>query len=120
MKLDLPEVKEWLRIEEDEIHDDYLIRSLIDAALNYLYEATGKKKFGKQTEKAKLLCRFIISDWYESRDYNNRSPMANRKPLLTSMLMQLQYGGGDGEQSGLGGHIGTEKAGGASKGHESR
>ena len=99
MHLDLQEVKHWLRIDKDESTDDTLIEILISAAKDYLYEATGKSTFGKQTDKAKLLCQFLITDWYENRDYNNRTPMAIRKPVLTSILMQLIYGGDDDEQS---------------------
>lgn len=99
MRLELREVKLWLRLDEGDDFDDELIKSLIEAAESYLYEATGRRKFGKQTDKAKLFCKFLITDWYEVRDYNNRTPMAIRKPVLTSILMQLNYGGDDDEQS---------------------
>ena len=97
MHLDLDTVKKWLRIEPDMKEDDDLIRDLIDAAKVYLIEATGKEKFGKQTNKAELFCKFLIVDWYENRTYDNRTPMATRKPVLTSIIMQLKFGGeGDG------------------------
>lgn len=95
MYLDLQEVKQWLRLDVDEHADDALIQSLIAVAKNYLYEATGRKTFGKQTATAKLLCQYLITHWYEDRNFYNPSPQSVRKPIITMMMTQLQYGGDD-------------------------
>lgn len=92
MHLDIVEVKQWLRVDEDESVDDALIQSLIGAAKEYLYDATGRRKFGRQTEQAKLICHYLIQAWYDDRDYHNRSPMTVRKPIITSLISQIKYG----------------------------
>ena len=91
MHLELQEVKKWLRLDLDEHEDDALIQTLIGVAKNYLYEATGRQVFGDQTEKAKLFCQFLITDWYEVRDYNNRTPMAIRRVSSCRSIKKITW-----------------------------
>lgn len=90
MKLKLDEVKEWIRV--DIADDDDLIKGLMTAAESYIHNATGKKTFGKNTELAKLLCYYLIGDWYDNRDFYNPTPMATRKLTIDTILTQLRYG----------------------------
>ncbi|MGJ0741435.1 head-tail connector protein [Enterococcus casseliflavus] len=95
MQLTAEEVKGWLRIDGDD--EDAIVSSLIEAATTYLQDATGRKVFGKQTSIAKLVCQYMITHWYEERDYYNPTPNAVRKPIITAMITQLKYGGDDNE-----------------------
>ena len=96
-KLELEEVKEWLKLDDND--SDMLVESLILSAESYLYTATGRRKYGEQTELAKLICMYIITHWFEDRDYYNPSPQSVRKPMLTMMMTQLQFGlSGAGEE----------------------
>jgi len=97
LNLDLKKAKKWLRLDVDDTEDDDLIRSLIVAAKSYLIEATGTVIYGKQTDQAKLVCLYLISHWYEDRGYDNRTPMAVRKPVITSLIQQITYRGGEDE-----------------------
>lgn len=91
MHLTIEEVKNWLRIDGDD--EDAIVSSLIGAATTYLQDATGRKNFGKQTSIAKLVCQYMITHWYEEREYYNPTPNAVRKPIITAMITQLKYGG---------------------------
>jgi len=91
LRLELEEVKDWLRVSGDE--ENRLISSLMDASISYLRTATGKEKFGMQTDLAKLVCKYLITNWYENRDSMNPTPNSIRSPFLTAMIVQLQYGG---------------------------
>lgn len=95
----LQEVKDWLKVEADETTDDDLLRSLISAAKEYLYDAVGRREYGRQTEQAKLVCRYLIQGWYDDRDYHNRSPMTVRKPVITSLINQIKYGADESDKT---------------------
>lgn len=97
MHLTTEEVKDWLRIDGDD--EDAIVSSLIETATTYLQDATGRKVFGKQTSIAKLVCQYMITHWYEERDYYNPTPNAVRKPIITAMITQLKYGGDDNEST---------------------
>ena len=96
-RLGLSEVKEWLRIDGDE--ENNLVTSLMSAAESYLHTATGRKSYGSQTDLAKTVCNYLISNWYENRDFYNPTPNAIRNPALSSMIVQLQTGGADHEDN---------------------
>jgi len=93
MKLDLEETKSWLKLDEGPHEDDPNIMMLMRAAEIYLYKATGRKRFGEETELAKLMCFTLITHWYEDRDFYSPSPQAVKKPIITAMMTQLQLGG---------------------------
>lgn|GEM_PF-291376 len=93
MHLTIEEVKNWLRIDGDD--EDMIVSALIEAATTYIQDATGRKVFGKQTSIAKLVCQYMITHWYEEREYYNPTPNAVRKPIITAMITQLKYGGDD-------------------------
>jgi len=89
--LDLEEVKSWLRTDTDD--DDRVIETLIKAAVSYVYTATGRKTFGDKMHIARLVCLYMVSHWYENRDFYNPTPNSIRNPVLTAMITQLQFGG---------------------------
>lgn len=90
MILSLEEVKEWLRVDHDE--DDASIEHLIKASEQYLRNATGKE-FDDSNELAKQFCLFLISDWYENRQLKGEKVGERVRTIISSMLVQLQYGG---------------------------
>lgn len=91
MILEIEEAKQWLRVDHDE--DDMIIQNLIKAAESYLKNATGKT-FGSEDELAKLFCLYLITDWYENREYLGRKVGEKVKYIVQSMLTQLQHGEG--------------------------
>lgn len=90
MKLDLQDVKEWLRVDHDE--DDSIIESIIKSSIQYLENATGKN-FDESNELAKQFCLFLISDWYENRQYMGEKVGEKVRFIIQSILAQLKYGG---------------------------
>ena len=97
-RLDIAEVKAWLRLDLD-LEDEELniVRLLMSSAESYLLTATGKEKFGDKTPIAKLVCQYLITQWYENRDFYNPTPNAVRNLALTAMITQLQFGGDNNE-----------------------
>lgn len=85
--LTLEEVKLYLRISDN--GEDVLLQSLVKAAENYLYNATGNT-FDSTNELAKLFCLVLISDWYENREYTGKASEKVRF-TLESILAQLKY-----------------------------
>lgn len=86
--LDLEEVKNYLRIENDFTEDDELLKSLIIAAEDYLYNQTGKRF--KNNSLAKIYCLFLISDWYENRAATE-SGSEKIRFTLDNIVAQLTY-----------------------------
>lgn len=93
MILSLEEVKNYLRVDYDE--DDILIQNLIEAAEDYLYNATGKK-FTEKNKLAKRYCLALIYDWYKDKGINirvtkNTTVSEKVKYSLQSILLQLKF-----------------------------
>jgi uncharacterized phage protein (predicted DNA packaging) len=97
MIVTLEEAKNWLRVDFSD--DDALITTLINAAEEYLKNATGVE-FNENNHLAKLFCMTLISDWYENREMIGKTTDQTR-PIIQSILTQLTYSyGGDSDESG--------------------
>jgi uncharacterized phage protein (predicted DNA packaging) len=90
MILELEETKNWLRVDGNE--DDQTIQMLINAAEQYLKNATGKT-FDSSNYLAKTFCLTLVSDWYENRELTGTKVGEKVKFVIQSMLVQLKYGG---------------------------
>jgi uncharacterized phage protein (predicted DNA packaging) len=98
MIVSLDEVKTWLRV--DFTDDDALLTTLINAAEQYLKNATGIT-YDSTNHLAKLFCMTLISDWYENREMIGKATYQTR-PIIQSILTQLTYSyGGDSDESGV-------------------
>jgi uncharacterized phage protein (predicted DNA packaging) len=84
----LKETKEYLRVDGDE--DDSLIESLINASEEYLKNATGKT-FDNTNHLARLFCLVLVVDWYENRGLTVGKVGEKIRPVIDSMLAQLNY-----------------------------
>lgn len=95
MIVTLEEAKNWLRVDFSE--DDALITTLINAAEEYLKNATGTT-FDATNHLAKIFCMTLIADWYENREMIGKATDQTR-PIIQSILAQLtySYGGGSDE-----------------------
>ncbi|ABA42698.1 putative DNA packaging protein [Bacillus phage Gamma isolate d'Herelle] len=87
MLVTLEEAKEWIRVDGD---DDPTITMLIKAAELYIYKATGKT-FTQTNEDAKLLCLFLVADWYGNRLLVGEKASEKIRTIVQSMILQLQY-----------------------------
>ncbi|UYL94043.1 head-tail connector protein [Geobacillus phage vB_GthS_PK3.6] len=87
MIVTLEEAKNWLRVDFSD--DDALITTLINAAEEYLENATGVE-FNENNHLAKLFCMTLISDWYENREMIGKATDQTR-PIIQSILTQLSY-----------------------------
>lgn len=97
MIVSLDEVKTWLRV--DFTDDDALLTTLINAAEQYLKNATGIT-YDSTNHLAKLFCMTLIADWYENREMIGKATNQTR-PIIQSILTQLTYScGGDSDESG--------------------
>ena len=88
MLITLKETKEYLRVDGDE--DDSLIESLINASEEYLKNATGKT-FDNTNHLARLFCLVLVVDWYENRGLTVGKVGEKIRPVIDSMLAQLNY-----------------------------
>jgi uncharacterized phage protein (predicted DNA packaging) len=87
MIVTLEEAKNWLRVDFSD--DDALITTLINAAEEYLKNATGVE-FDENNHLAKLFCMTLIADWYENREMIGKATDQTR-PIIQSILTQLSY-----------------------------
>lgn len=83
MYISLDEVKDFGRIYHSD--DDVQLISLINAGVQYLKNATGKK-FNDDDDLAKL----YVQIWTIAR-YENRAQDSDVKDTLNMLLTQLQY-----------------------------
>lgn len=88
MIITLEETKQYLRVDGD--IDDDLIESLIDAAETYLTNATGKT-FDYSNYLARLFCLTLVTDWYENRGLAVGKTGEGVRPVIESLLAQLNY-----------------------------
>ncbi|MDV3428355.1 MAG: head-tail connector protein [Bacillota bacterium] len=86
--MELPELKEWLRITWDN-EDTNILQPLMSASEMIIEQATGVKSDNLTDEKAKslynLIQKIVITDLYENRAGGNKD-----NPGLTSLYMQLE------------------------------
>lgn len=70
--MDLNYVKDYLRIDEDITDDDVLIQGLIDAAIEYVTNQTGKQY---NDDKIWNVCIcLLVNHWYSNRQLNPDKP----------------------------------------------
>jgi len=93
--LKLEEAKKYLRVDGDE--EDDLITSFVIAAEIYIKNATSKN-VDLKSELAKLAARILIAHWHENREAVGKAEQLAFS--LQSILVQLQYCGGDSSESG--------------------
>jgi len=88
--LTLPEVKQWLRLEESDTTEDALLQSLISAADEYIKNAIPSWVDRTTNPLAKLLAHVLIADWYEHREAVGQVRDEMRL-TVRSIMTQLQY-----------------------------
>ena len=88
MILTLKETKEWLRMDEED--EDSTIELLIQAAEEYLKNATGRV-FDSTNNQARLFCLILVTEWFENRDMIGSKVSEKVRFSVQSMLLQLQY-----------------------------
>lgn len=90
MILTLEEAKKYFKVDfEDEDED---IQDCIDAAEEYLKDATGKE-FDSTNKRAKRYCKVLAKDWYEHREFMEDKKTSNKvRFTLQSIMTQLKYG----------------------------
>nr|WP_296969167.1 head-tail connector protein [Tepidanaerobacter sp. EBM-38] len=84
----LEEAKAYLKADHTE--EDDLIESLIDAAETYLKNATGRT-FDGSNYIARLFCLTLVTDWYENRGLAVGKVREGIRPVIESLLAQLNY-----------------------------
>lgn len=93
--LTVEEAKKYLRVDGDE--EENLITSFVIAAEIYIQNAT-RQDVKLDSVLAKLAARILISHWYENREAVGKAEQLAFS--LQSILVQLQYCGGDASESG--------------------
>lgn len=88
MLITLDETKEYLRLDGDE--EDNLIESLVKASEEYLKNSTGKT-YDNTNNLARLFCLLLVVDWYENRGLTAGKVGDKIRPVINSMLAQLNY-----------------------------
>lgn len=93
--LTLGEVKTWLRLEQEDIHEDALLQFLIEAAEEYLRGALPCWIDPALNPPAKILALALIADMYENREMIPNAQFAAQisgmRPAIRSLLAQLRY-----------------------------
>jgi uncharacterized phage protein (predicted DNA packaging) len=71
--MEIDDIKTYLRIDEDLVDDDELIQSLIDAAVEYIRNQTGKQ-YTKNDNVWNVCIRLLVAHWYGNRQLNPAKP----------------------------------------------
>lgn len=87
--LTLSEVKEWLRLEQDDTVDDVLLQSLITAAEEYIQNAVPSGMAFDSNPIARLLAQVLVADWYEHREAIGQV-REEMRPTVRALVLQLQ------------------------------
>lgn len=88
--MELAKIKNYLRVDEDLIDDDILIQSLIDSAIEYIQNCTGKVY--KQNDKVYELCiMLLVSHWYDNREILQKGNNAENPHSVTALLNHISY-----------------------------
>lgn len=87
MIVTLDEAKKYLR--QDLGDDDAEIQRLVNAAEEYLLNATGRL-FDQSSETARLLCLVLVAHWYEHRDMVGKVG-EQVSYTVQSMMAQLEH-----------------------------
>lgn len=86
----LEQAKKWMRLELDYTEEDNLVQGLLDAAERYIYNATGIH-FDASNPLAILLQQVLVCEMYEHREAAGKAGEIANKPIVQSILLQLQY-----------------------------
>jgi hypothetical protein len=70
------------------VEEDALIQGLLDAAEQFIYNATGVH-YGASNQLAVLLQQVLVCEWYMNREATGRT--GTIKPIVQSILRQLKY-----------------------------
>ncbi|MDB8790635.1 head-tail connector protein [Romboutsia sp. 1001216sp1] len=90
MILTLEEAKRYIKVDFDDENEE--IQDCIDAAEEYLKEATGKE-FNSENKRAKKYCKVLVKDWYDNRELMADKKTSNKvRFTLQSIMTQLKYG----------------------------
>ncbi|MDU6116091.1 MAG: head-tail connector protein [Paeniclostridium sordellii] len=90
MILTLEEAKKFLKVDFDD--DDEEIQDCIDAAEEYLKDATGKE-FTSENKRAKRYCKVLVNEWYKDKGLMEDGKVTKKvRFTLTSIITQLKYG----------------------------
>ncbi|WP_427340644.1 head-tail connector protein [Caloranaerobacter sp. DY30410] len=88
--MDISEVKEFLRLEQDYTEEDIFLNSLIVAAKEYIKNATSLD-YDDTNELYKLAIKILVTHWYENREAISERKTDKIAFSLNSILTQLQY-----------------------------
>lgn len=84
--MNLQEVKNYLRVDEDIIEDDELIKSLIESAKQYIEFQTGKKY--KEFGIWNIAIKILVLHWYDNRTINpNKTGSLSEYPHSISAMI---------------------------------
>lgn len=90
MILNLEEAKKFLKVDFDD--DDDEIQDCIDAAEEYLKDATGKE-FTSENKRAKRYCKILVNEWYKDKGLMEEEKREKRVRFsLQTIMTQLKYG----------------------------
>lgn len=90
MILTLEETKKFLKVDFDD--EDEEIQDCIEAAEEYLKDATGKE-FDSTNKRAKRYCKVLVNEWYKDRGLMEDGKVTKKvRFTLTSIMTQLKYG----------------------------
>ena len=98
MIIDVELAKKWLRVDADD--EDDIVELLVDAAEEYLEDATGKQ-FDATHKKARLFCLVLVADWFDNRELIGQKPSEKVRASIQSILAQLQHAPERGDSSGV-------------------
>lgn len=90
-RLDFDYVKNFLKAD-DYTNDDDFIKLLIEAALEFLINAT-RKDVNEKSASAKLLMLAFISTLYNNRELTIDAGAERVQATYRSLITHLQYGG---------------------------
>lgn len=85
--MELKELKNYLKLDDDLQNDDNLILSLKAAAIEYIQNSTGKK-YVESDELQNTCVRILIADWYEHRSSNINSQLSTAAPQSAMALIK--------------------------------
>lgn len=88
----LEEIKDYLHIDADFDDDDDLLEMLLEAAKQFIKEATGKE-FEEENKLYKLLILILISHYYEHREAVSDGTLTEVPYTIKSLLTHLSIAG---------------------------
>ncbi len=90
MIVTLNEMKKYLRIELDDDFEDDLLSSLLVTADEYVKEGTGFTFSNSIPERAKMVVKLLVSNWYENRELASNNGKNKVPYTVEALLGQLK------------------------------